>query len=353
METVRVLIADHSQTARVLLREILEPDRDLVVVAEAATGGEAVEMARRLEPSVVLMDIEMSGIDGFEATKRIMVERPTPIIVVSGRFESHAVERALQAVRAGALTVIPNPSMVRGTAAYAAQASRLVMVVKALADVKVVRQRERRASASTHCLRSTEAVPIPARLEALGVAASTGGPAAVYRFLQSLPPTLDIPILLVQHIAHGFTGGLTSWLAGATALPVSIAGHGERLAGGHVYLAPDHRHLRVSGRRASLSADPPIEGFRPAANALFCSMADAYGPNCAGVVLSGMGHDGFDGAARLRAVGAVVLAQDAGTSVVYGMPGAVVNAGLANFVGPVEELAERIAEIVVPKVLAQ
>lgn len=353
MEPVRILVADGSSTACTLLRRLLEADRDLTVVGEAADGAETVELVKRLAPSVVLMDIEMSGLDGFEATKRIMVERPTPIIVLNSRFEAHEVEFALQAVRAGALTVIPNPAAQPYSREYAAQAGWLVMVVKALADVKVVRQHERRPSASSAGPLPPRPLEVPARIEALGVVASTGGPAAVYRFLGSLPATLDIPVLVVQHIARGFTEGLVSWLAGATVLPVTIGCHGERLVGGHVYVAPDDRHLQVCGPRIWLSDAPPIEGFRPAADALFASMALAYGHSCAGVVLSGMGQDGLEGASLLREAGAIVLAQDAGTSVVYGMPGAVASAGLANFVGPVEELAEHVAHIGVQRVLAQ
>ena len=189
-------------------------------------------------------------------------------------------------------------------------------------------------------------------LEVVGVGASTGGPAAIFHFLEYLPPTLDIPVLVVQHIARGFMDGLAAWLAGATPLPVNIAEDGEPLRGGHIYLAPDHRHLCVRDGKVHLSSAPRDSGFKPAANVLFGSLADSYGAAAAAVILSGMGHDGVEGARTLREAGGLVLAQD-DTSVVFGMPRAVAAAGLAHYIGPVSALAEQVARSAVrPAVVA-
>lgn len=337
----RVLVVDDSPTARTLLCEILAADAGLTVVGQAADGIEAVELTKQLRPSIVVMDIDMPRMDGFEATKRIMIEQPTPIVIVTGTLESREVEISLQAVRAGALTAIRKPPG-PAAAGFGVDASRLVTLAKALAEVKVVRQSARPPAGAWS---GTGIDDARRRIAVVGVAASTGGPAALYRFLEVLPRTLDVPVLVVQHIAAGFVGGLARWLGTATVLPVCVAQHGTEVAGGEVYIAPDGRHLGLRGQRVHLSTAPPVGGFRPSANVLFTSLAESHGPAASAVVLTGMGNDGLDGAAELRAAGGLVLAQDADSSVVFGMPRAVATAGLAHAVAPVEELALRIARL--------
>ena len=347
METHRVLIVDDSPTARALLRAILEADPDVRVVAEAGDGAEAIELVERLRPSLVVMDINMPNMGGFEATKRIMTERPTPIIVVTGTDAPEIeVEVSLQAVGAGALTVIPKPAG-PSSPRYRAESARLVRLVKALADVKLVRQRRPRTDPAA-APRSRSVLPAAVgagSIEIVGVAASTGGPAALYRFLQALPSSLDVPVLVVQHIALGFVAGLARWLDSGTVLRVSVASAHARLEPGHVYLAPDDRHLTVRDGGVVLSTAAPVGGFRPSANVLFQSLAESCGPRSAAVVLTGMGDDGVEGAELVHAAGGVVLAQDAESSVVNGMPDAVVSRGFATVIGPVEELASHVVSI--------
>lgn len=332
-----VLVVDDSRTARALLTAVLDADPDIEVVGQAVDGAEALDMTKQLRPSVVVMDIEMPVMDGFEATKRIMVEQPTPIVIVTARDDSQQVEVALRAVRAGALTLIPKPHG-PGTQGYDAQVRRIVTLVKALAEVKLVRQRADRTDREL----PVRDHPVSRRLEIVGVAASTGGPAALYRFLEVLPRTLDVPVLVVQHIAKGFVEGLAQWLSTAAILPVCVAEDGQELAGYQVYIAPDDRHLEVDRGKIRLSRAEPDGGFRPSANVLFRSLADEYGSAAAAVVLTGMGQDGLDGAGRLHDRGGLILAQDADSSAVFGMPRAVIDAGLADVVGAVEELVSRI-----------
>ena len=338
MERHRVLVVDDSPTSRALISEVLAADVDIAVVGQVADGAAALEATKRLRPSIIVMDINMPVMDGFEATKRIMIEEPTPIVVVTAGYDPEQVEISLKAVGAGALSVARKPSGPRAPE-FRADASRLVTLVKALSDVKVIRRRRDGSPPDA-------AVPAASRgLEAVGVAASTGGPAALYRFLEVLPRTLAVPVLVVQHIADGFIEGLVRWLSAATVLPVSEATDGVHLGGGEIYVAPDDRHLTVKGGRIKLSTDEPVGGFRPSANVLFESLARAYGTGAAVVVLTGMGDDGLLGASAVREAGGMVLAQDAGSSAVFGMPNAVTSAGLATAVGPVEDLASRIARI--------
>ena len=341
-----MLVVDDSSTTRALLVGLLGADPAVEVVGEATNGRQAVELVSRLRPSILVMDVEMPVMDGFEATKRIMVEAPTPIIIVTARHDPRDVEVSLRALRMGALTVQPKPA---GPASdgFGPDAARLVTLVKALAEVKVVRRRWMPEATTLAPVRATLAPGREASVRAVGVAASTGGPAALYRFLELLPADLAAPVLVVQHIAEGFVGGLAGWLGSGTALPVKVAEEGEPLHDGAVYLAPDDRHLQVGrGRSVQLAAGPPVGGFRPSASALFTSLAASYGPAGAGVVLTGMGSDGLEGIRTLNRVGGLVLAQDEQTSAVFGMPRAVVSEGLVQVVGPVEELASSVVRVV-------
>ena len=346
---VRAVVVEDSVTTRALLCEILRGG-DIEVVGEAADGNEAVALVRELRPSVVLMDIQMPGVDGFEATRRIMAETPTPIVIVTASYDPSDVAVSLQATRLGALTVQPKPSG-PGAPTFEADAARLVALVRAMAAVKVIGRRvPRRAAPEAEAPRAARLAP-PAdaaearwRTRVVGVGASTGGPAALYRFLARLPADLRAPVLVVQHIPDGFVGGLVRWLRGATRLDVRVAEAGAALVPASVYLAPHGRHLEVgTGDRVRLTERPPAGGFRPSVSVLFASLADHYGDAAAGVVLTGMGDDGLAGARRLRDQGGLVLAQDEASSVVFGMPRAVADAGLAHAVGTVEELARRVA----------
>ncbi|RKG61906.1 chemotaxis-specific protein-glutamate methyltransferase CheB [Corallococcus sp. AB011P] len=341
-EPLRILVAEDSPTARRLLVEILRTDPALTVVGEARDGLEAVELCQRLQPNLVTMDIQMPRMDGLDATRRIMTEVPTPVVVVSTLVERD-IQTSMAALRAGALAVLQKP-VGPESPDFEADSRRLRDTLKAMSQVKVVRRWPDRAATPQPPLEST---PTPGTRPpaVLAMAASTGGPAALYRILSDLggrdtPPP---PILLVQHIALGFGSGLATWLGTATKLRVKVAEDGEPLTPGTVYLAPDDKHLGVTtDHRAQVSGAAPIQGFRPSANWLFRSVARAYGQTALAVVLTGMGQDGLDGIRDLHQAGGRVIAQDEATSVVYGMPAVVVGANLAHEVLPLGQIARRL-----------
>lgn len=338
----RVVVVDDSPTSLELLTELCRDDPEIEVVGRGTTGGDAIELVRTHRPSIVVMDIEMPGMDGFEATRHIMSTTPTPIMIVTAKQDPRDVAVSLRALQVGALTVQPKPRL--AAPSFASEAAQFVSLVKALAEVKVVRHHNRgqRAEAGPG---APEAPLVRHRqVRAVGVAASTGGPAALRRFLGALPDGLDVPVMVVQHIAAGFVTGLVSWLASVTPLPVKLAQHGEPLRAGVVYVAPDDAHLAMTRRgTVDLAGTPPVGGFRPSASVLFSSMARAHGERCAAVVLTGMGSDGLAGACDVSAAGGLVLAQDETSCAVFGMPRVVADAGLADGVGPVEELAVTVA----------
>lgn len=335
---LRVLVAEDSPTARRLLVEILRADPAFEVVGEARDGVEALELVHRLRPDLVTMDLHMPRMDGLEATRRILQEVPTPVVVVSTLVERD-IHSAMAALRAGALAVLQK--LVGPQAPHFEEESqRLRSTLRALATVRVVRRRsEREASQGPGVLQ-------PAgrrRVEVVAIAASTGGPAALHRVLSALPASFPVPVLVVQHIALGFAAGLATWLDGASPLRVRVAEPGELLRPGAVLLAPDDRHLGVGPEgRVHVSQEPPMEGFRPSANLLFRSVARAFGGAAVCVVLTGMGEDGVRGLREVHEAGGWVVAQDEESCVVYGMPGAAVAAGLVDEVLPLEGVAPRL-----------
>ncbi len=343
---ISVLVVEDSSTARELLLDILASEpQSFTLIGEARNGLEAVEMTRRLRPDVVTMDIRMPLLDGIEATRRIMREAPTPVVVVSGS-DVLEVQTSMEALRAGALAVVEKPA---GPAVpgFEERCRTLLQTVKLMAGVKVVRRFAGRPAPG-------QVAPIPRiasepreRVQAVAIATSTGGPAALQAIFSQLPGDFPVPILVVQHIARGFIGGLASWLGSASKLRVKIGEGDEPIVPGVAYLAPDDRHLGVTSHgRIVVSAESPVGGFRPSGTFLFESAARALGARALAVILTGMGRDGAEGLRRVKALGGRILAQDEMSSVVFGMPSAAIEAGLADEVVPLDSIAGRLLALV-------
>jgi two-component system, chemotaxis family, protein-glutamate methylesterase/glutaminase len=340
---IRVLVAEDSVTARGLLVEMLRSDPEIGIAGEAADGLEAVAKTHELRPDVVTMDIHMPQLDGLEATRRIMAEVPTPVVIISAAVDPRDVEGSMQALRAGALTVVPKPAG-PGAPDFETVRRQLVRTVKSMAKVKVVRHLSFEA-------RISDVRPglglAGAGAQLVAIATSIGGPAALHAIFSRLPEDLGVPILVVQHIAPGFTAGLAAWLDSSTPLRVRVAEDAAPLEAGTVYLAPHGRHLGVdAAHRVILSAAPPTGGFPPSASFLFESAAKAYGRACVAVVLTGMGQDGTEGLRAVRDAGGLILVQDEASCVVFGMPAAAISAGLADLVLPLGRLPSQLLECV-------
>lgn len=334
---IRVLIAEDSPTARALLVGIFDLSPDFQVVGTASNGIEAVAQARALRPDVLTMDIQMPGIDGLEATRRIMSDVPTPIVIVSS-LDVHSVQISMEALRSGALAVLPKPT---GPAAPGWTTSRntLLATVRSMSQVRLVRRWADNAPPPYRTPeREAELSARAGAVRVVGLAASTGGPAAYQKVLSALDPSYPLPLVLVQHIAHGFGVGFARWLDEVCPVKVKIGEAGEPLTGGVVYVAPDDAHIGVSPTlTVALSHSPARNGFRPSASHLFESLAP-FGTAAAGVILTGMGSDGVDGLRVLKQAGGYVIAQDEKTSDIFGMPRAAIEARIVDAIVPLDQV---------------
>ena len=342
MPSLRILIAEDSPTARRLLVMLLSADPELEVVGQAKDGAEAIDLCKKLRPDLVTMDIQMPVMDGVEATRRIMIESATPVVMVSS-LDPNDVRSSMHALNAGALAVLAKPAG-PGTPRFERDSRELITTIKAMAQVKLVR---RWATVPPYRASGLHPIPLEARQIAIvGLVSSTGGPNALRSVLAALPADFAPPIMIVQHIAAGFAEGLAEWLSSTTKRVVKLATDGERFVNNVVYVAPDDRHLEVARDHLIVAASPPVEGFRPSGTRLFSSLASVFGPRAVGVIMTGMGHDGVAGLLEMRDAGSAVFAQDEASCDIFGMPGAAVTAGAVTTTTPLTAIANRLVELV-------
>ncbi len=344
---IRIFIVEDSAVMRELLQGILSADPDISVVGTAANGADALEALSHGVPDLVTVDINMPGMNGFELTRRIIENQPVPIVIVTANWRPEEVATTFKAIEAGAVAIVGKPHG-PGHRDHERDARYLVQTVKAMSEVKMVRRwsRPRAAVAPTRptAVPARQFVPSPTQKtphpEVVAIGASTGGPLALQTILRGLRPEFPAPILIVQHIAVGFLQGLVDWLAATTGFRVSIAGAGEQALPGHAYLAPDGFHMGVAvDRRLVLSLAAPDAGLRPSVAHLFESVSRVYGAFAAGVLLTGMGRDGAEQLKMMRDGGAMTIAQDRESSLVFGMPGEAVKLDAAAFVLSPERIA--------------
>ncbi len=317
LKPVRVVVVDDSPTMRGLLVAMLESAGQIQVVGIGENGEDAVRLTQRMRPDALAMDITMPKMDGLEATRQIMREIPTPIILISGSRVQKDINLTFEALQLGALAVVEKPGL-ENTRAW----EDLIRTIRLMSAVPVVRRWDNSRPTSVPAFpMATARATINERPQIIGIAASTGGPGVLATILGGLSADFPLPILIVQHVTPGFAQGLAEWLNTQTPLQVRLAVHGETPRSGTVLLAPDDCHLRINERNlVELSKDPPYKKFRPSANYLFGSLAQYYGARAVGIELTGMGDDGVEGLLALHRAGGHTLAQDAESSVVYGMP---------------------------------
>jgi len=344
---IKVLIVEDSLVIQEFLTAMLSSDPEIQVVGTAPNGAAALEAVKLHRPDVITMDIHMPKMNGFDATRRIMETHPTPIVIVSGSTSLKELTTTFRAMESGALSVVQRPAGV-GHPDHEVTAKELIQTVKLMAEVKVVRrwarpQPELRSKETVALARLRPSAPI--RIVAIG--ASTGGPLVIRDILAGLPEDFPAPVLIVQHMASGFIQGFAEWLTHSGGFPVHVAAHGETPRPGHAYLAPDEFQMGVeAGGHIILSRDEPENGLRPSVSYLFRSVAHHFGPQAVGVLLTGMGKDGAEELKLMKEKGAITIAQDQESCVVYGMPGEAVKLDAAAHVLSSDKVATALISLV-------
>lgn len=345
---IRVLVVDDSPLVRQILGRLLEADPAVRVIGYAADGKEAVEKTFQLRPNLITMDIRMPGMDGLEATEKIMAYRPTPILIITSARDRRGIQVAMEALAAGALEVVEKPTILPDDS-WEALGAPLVEKVKLLAGVKVITHLRGRSRLLTGRPRPDERERAQ---RVVGIGVSTGGPGVLAMILGALPADFPLAVLIVQHISEGFVAGLVDWLSGQVRLPIRLAREGDQVRPGLVLMAPEGVHLIVEqGGRAHLGRALPVGGHRPSADVLFHSLADVYGEAAVGILLTGMGRDGADGLRAVRSAGGYTIVQDEESCAVFGMPKAAIEIDAAQDILPPTGIAERLMQLALRPVL--
>jgi two-component system chemotaxis response regulator CheB len=339
---IRILVVDDSIFIQKLLVAILESDPELAVVGVAKNGREAVEMVGSLNPDLVTMDIRMPVMDGFEATQTIMAENPKPILVISSSVSSRDMNVSFNAIKAGALDIIEKPQgSLRSD--YREVGAEIIRRVKMLSEIKVFRHISPRL---------TRDVPWPEEKgggepgrQAVAIGASTGGPSAIHQILQAAPEALAVSVFVTQHISEGFGEGYVEWLRRNTKLKIKMAEEGDHVMPGTVYFSPDRGLLELLGRNRIAIRRPRDGEGRMNINAMISSVAEAYRHRAIGVLLTGMGNDGVKGLRRIKENGGTTIVQDEKTSIIFGMPRAAIEEGVADQVLPLDEILPAVMRI--------
>ena len=379
-QPIRVIVVDDSALMRRVITGLIEQDPSIRVVATARNGREAIELVQELRPDIVTMDVRMPVMDGLATTEHLMAYCPTPILVLTASLANHEVDITFKMLGAGALEVIEKPS---GSDAQALDRTgrALIRRIKVLARVKVVthlrgrrkppemvsttavlvvpEQGDKETSRQTDkqnikapSLLVSQSPNLPVSLSPgsgvplIVIGASTGGPRVVNQLLSSLPGDLRAAVLVVQHIAQGFSAGMAEWLANASRLPVKLAVEGQAIRVGEVLIAPDTRDLLITRERTIHLSDTPLLIQRPSIDISMQAAAEVFGARAIGVLLTGMGRDGAYGMLTIKRSNGYTIAQDEATSTIFGMPRAAIQLGAALEVLPTARIAPRLAELI-------
>lgn len=334
---IKVLIVEDSLVAQQLLTHILNGEPGIQVIGTAATGDEAIKFVNKTKPDVITMDFYLPDANGLQVARQIMETKPVPIIIVSATWTADQYSEAFSLMDAGAVGTMKRPPG-PGHSEHESLAQELIQLVKSMSEIKVVRR------SAKFKAKQFEVAQIPFMMRRLVViGASTGGPPVLDTILSQLPAHYPYPIVIVQHIAEGFLDGLVNWLQPKCKLKIHIAENNQLIEAGHVYIAPDHHHLAVTSQeRLILSDAEPENGIRPSVCFLFRSVAKTYGSRAIGILLTGMGRDGAAGLHQMREQGAITIAQDQGTSAVFGMPNEAIKLGAAQFILPPDKIAQSL-----------
>jgi len=335
LRRIGVLVVDDSPTKRGIICSMINSQPDMGVVGEAVSGEDAMRKCWGVNPDVITMDIKMPGIDGLEATKRIMTERPTPILIVSSTAKVQ-VKFTLEAIKLGALDFVGVVSDLEK------MKEDLLKKIRIASKVKVVRYIEPKKSLERTKIFKSKASPY----KVIAVGVSTGGPAALLSSLSKIPQDFPATIIIVQHIVEGFSRGLAEWLDSQCSIKVKEAEDRDFLSPGLALIAPAGNNLLVSSTQTiKLKSIPPDALYKPSIDEMMTSCARVYGPLAVGIILTGMGQDGVEGIKAIKKAGGLTLAQDKDSSAIFGMPKLAIESGYIDKVVALESLPSEIMSL--------
>ncbi|MDR2102411.1 MAG: chemotaxis-specific protein-glutamate methyltransferase CheB [Treponema sp.] len=329
---IRTLIVDDSSLVRTIIGDFLESDGSFTVIGEAENGLEGLQKARLLNPDLITMDIEMPVMNGLDAIEGIMKTMTIPIVVISSQ---DTAKNAYEATLRGALEFYAKANFSDNIDIE--KRNEILASLKRISGIKG----QRRKMSGSYFNRMVEAREI----RGVVMASSTGGPKALMSLCTSLPAGFPVPVVLVQHNSSGFDAGFAQWLNDYTPLEVKLAENREVPERGKLYVAPTDKHLVLLGGRFFFDDGEPVNNQKPAADLLFKSAAECWGPGVISVVLTGMGADGAEGTRYVRLAGGITIAQDENSSMIYGMPRAAFDTGCVDMVLPLNMISRRLIEL--------
>jgi len=341
---IHLLVADDSALVRHAYRLIFAEDPGIVIVAEAANGREAVELAVSRHPDLVLMDLDMPEMNGLESIAEIMAIAPTRILVATEFPRFRGLDSTFEALSRGALELIRKPSIFPSAPGRQYELRKLVQSLSTVPVVPHVRNLQLQRQARHPSLSPPQWVGKPGIVV---IGASTGGPSVIQRLLAALPEDFPVPIVLVQHLLDDFSEEIITWLQESSEIEVVKAEPGTRLERGRVFVGVQKPHVVVSSLGIlGHCAEPPRQGLCPSVDVLFESVATAFGARAIGVLLSGMGRDGAMGLKALRRAGAMTIAQSEASCTVFGMPKAAIELEAVKKIVDAKDLAAELIQLV-------
>lgn len=339
---IRVMIVDDSLFMRAAIKKILEGDPRVEVAGVAKDGAEAVTAVDSIKPDVITMDFNMPRMDGAEAVRQIMKKRPTPVVMLSAHTREGAKE-TFEALAAGALDFLTKPS---GEVSADFQKIAPVLIDKVLMASTAIPREVVPARPPTPKVNPMAVTWPPTGPRVVVVGVSTGGPSALSRVLPALPGDTPFAMIVVQHMPAQFTATLAERLNGQSAIEVREAKEGDRPRQGLALIAPGDAQLTIGeGGVLHVGDGPEVNGCKPSADVTMKDAARIFGRRCVGVIMTGMGRDGADGLAAIKAAGGRTFAQDKATSVIYGMPRAAVELGVVDEILALDEIAGRLQRV--------
>lgn len=340
-ELIRVLIVDDSAVNRELLKVMIQTDPEFEIIGFAGDGIEAYEMVEKHRPDIITMDLNMPNMNGYQSIEKIMAYFPTPILVVTSASLEKGSNVAFEALAVGALDIVNRPVLEdMNNLSSSGELHDFLSKIKLLSRVKVITHLKGKLSRG---FRKEISTPITAPDQVIVIASSTGGPKALKDIFDKLPASFPAPILVVQHMSHGFIPGLVKWLDSTSKLRVNVAEQDVMVEIGNVYIAPTGAHLKIRrGGFLELDKSPPVNGLRPCADLLFQSAASVFGEKVVAIILTGMGNDGTEGSRSVKFNGGKVIVQDKDSSIIFSMPQNALDAGSVDLVSPIGEIALEI-----------